>query len=778
MLLHSGKGCLKGLFLMRADFYLENWIVRPRRGCIERGGEVIYIHPKPMAVLECLADANGEVVTRDELFEIVWPGIIVTEDALTQCIAELRKAFGDSAKESRIIKTLPRVGFCLLPPIKTLHERGHIRAVRARKRLLGFGTVIVLITVIAIWRTTVVNEIESPVIAPLKPSVAVLPFVNRSSIPDDTFFVDGIHDDLLTQISKISGIKTISRTSVMQYRNSTKSVTEIADELGVNTILEGGVQRDGNFVRINVQLIDALNDAHLWSEIYDRKLSAGSIFAIQTEISNAIAEALKAALTPMELKRLNTIPTESLEAYEAFLMGRHHAARREANSLADAVSYFSSAVEIDPQYALAWASLGETYLIQRRDANISDQRLLEKAQAATEKALELDPELGEAYTTLGLLKWTNDDYSGADKAFLKAIELAPNYAVSYHWYTTSLRDQGRYEEAMDMIMVAAQLDPLSSIIRYSLAKSYRTDGRFEEALAELEKGVTIDPNFALAHDAIATIEYQVFNRMSKAVQGYGKYIDLNPASYRGYTWLGHLYMELDEPGRASLLFNRARDLVPDGIGAHWGGLLMQVYHDDLDDISGHGGRIMQHTGAGSWFSQFAAAQLRNQALAKNQYLQALRVYSTSYPELLDDSNVSIGLNNYRAAIDLSLVLQNLGKDEQADHMLNRCREFIRERPRLGWWGGYWISDVLVLALQGKKTLALSALQDAVDENWRSLWWYYLRYDPNLESIRNEPEFQQVLARIEADMSSQMQDIRKMEINGDIAAVPGVKFDMD
>ena len=763
---------------MRDDFCLGEWIVRPRRGCIERGEELVHVHPKPMAVLECLADANGEVVTRDELHETVWADVIVSDEALTQCVAELRKAFGDSAKNSQVIKTIPKAGFCLVLPVTPLIDREATQAIRTKKWLLGSIAIITLLSVIAIWRMTETKDVEPPVTEPQQPSLAVLPLINRSSIPDDAFFVDGIHDDLLTQVSKISGIRTISRTSVMRYRDSTKSIMEIARELGVDTVLEGGVQRDGNFVRINVQLIDAVNDAHLWSENYDRELTAGNIFAIQSEISSAISVALKAALTPSERKRLRTIPTESLEAYEAFQMGRHHFAKREVDSLADAVTYFSSAVEIDPQYALAWASLGETYLVQREGASASDRKLLEKAQVATEKALALDPELGEAYTALGMLKWNQDDFSGSEKAYQKAIELAPNYATTYHWYSISLRARGHYEQAREMIITAAQLDPMSPVIRQNLANYYRTDGRYQDALEELEKAVTIDPNFARAYAAMATIEYQVFNRMSRAVQGYGKVINLNPASHVNYTWLGQLYLDLEEPERASLLFDRARDLMPDGIGAHWGGLLMQVYDDDLDNISGHTSSLVQFWGPGRWITQFAAAQLRNQALARNQYSQALRVYSTSYPELLDDPNVSIGLNNYRAAIDLSLVLQKLGKHKQADHMLNRCREFIRERPRLGWWGGYWISDVLILALQGKKTLALSALQDAVDENWRSLWWYYLRYDPNLESIRNEPEFQQVLALIEADMSSQMQDIRKMEINGDIAAVPGVDFGTD
>ena len=200
----------------------------------------------------------------------------------------------------------------------------------------------------------------------LGPSIAVLPFANRSANPDDAYFVDGIHDDLLTYISKISAIKTISRTSVMRYRNSDKTIPEIASELGVSTVLEGGVQRAGQQIRINVQLIDAQSDEHLWAEIYDRHLSAGNIFAIQSEISKAISEALQAVLSPAEQRRLQAIPTESLEAYESYLLGKQRMARRDTESLKEAVDYLSKAVEMDPQFALAWSTLGDTYLLQRQ----------------------------------------------------------------------------------------------------------------------------------------------------------------------------------------------------------------------------------------------------------------------------------------------------------------------------------------------------------------------------------------------------------------------------
>jgi hypothetical protein len=227
-----------------------------------------------------------------------------------------------------------------------------------------------------------------------------------------------------------------------------------------------------------------------------------------------------------------------------------------------------------------------------------------------------------------------------------------------------------------------------------------------------------------------------------------------------------------------MLFERSRELVPDGLGAHWGELLLGVFRGDTDGINENVDGVLKSRGTGDWIAQFSVAQLRNQSIESQDYVRALDIYSTKYPELRDDTGRTIGLNNYRAAIDLTLVLQKTGESEKANALLDQCHDFIRDRPRLGWWGGYWISDVLILALKGEKTEALSALREGVDEGWRSMWWYYLRHDPNLDSIRNEPEFQLIISEIEADMSAQMQQVRDMESRGEIAAVPGVVFNSE
>ncbi len=604
-------------------------------------------------------------------------------------------------------------------------------------------------------------------------SIAVLPFANRSANPDDVFFVDGIHDDLLSHISKIGSIKTISRTSVMQYRDTTKSIPEIAGELGVGTVLEGGVQRAGDQIRINVQLIDALTDEHLWAEIYDRQLSATNIFSIQTEIAEAITKALQTTLSPTEQHRLRAVPTENLAAYEAYLIGRQRFARRSTDSIAEAIDYFHRAVELDPGYALAWVGLADAYIYRANEGDLPKGDLHARAQAALETALELNQDLGEAYTSLGLLKFQQNDLERAEYYYERALELSPNYPVLNRWYGILLAVLGRWDESLAWKAAAVELDPMSVSLRRSYAVSLREVGRVEEALEQLEIVLEIDPNFAAALDAIATIQWQVFNRLDKAVQDYAKLIALDPIRGSQYVWLAQLYLDLGEPERASLLLDRATELAPDTNITAWGMLLLHLYQHTTEGIAEDARAVLADPFGAPWHSHFSLALLRNQAMAKGRYADALAVYSKNQPQLLLNSEPVIDLNNYRAAIDLSLVLQIMGDQERANMLLERSHAFIREQPRLGWWGGYWVADVQILALQGKNQEAIAALRQAADDGWRSLWWYYLQFDPNLDSIRGEPEFNAVADEIKADMAAQLDRVRGMERSGEIAIVPGV-----
>jgi len=375
-------------------------------------------------------------------------------------------------------------------------------------RKLNNAITILLVLALAyfVWESRIADEpppidtvaasestvVDAPAAKISKLSIAVLPFDNRSNREEDEFFSAGIHDDLLTTIAKIGSMKVISRTSVMEYKNTTKKIPQIARELGVANILEGGIQRAGNQVRINVQLIDATTDQHLWAEIYDRELTAENIFAIQSEISKAVAEALQATLSPDEQRRIDTAPTDNLDAYDAYLRGRLLMATREAAKLEESIDQYHRAVEIDPQFALAWVGLADALDLLQVYGTLSNADSLPEREAAIDKALAINPDLGEAYASMGSLHRDRNRPEDAERAYRKAIDLSPNYATGYHWLSVDLgRDTLRAEESLILAKQAADIDPRSLIIGANLAGNYLDLGEYAAAEREAKRVLQI-----------------------------------------------------------------------------------------------------------------------------------------------------------------------------------------------------------------------------------------------------------------------------------------------
>ena len=341
-----------------------------------------------------------------------------------------------------------------------------------------------------------------------KHSIAVLPFDNRSNREEDEFFVEGIHDDLLTKLAKIGSLKVISRTSVARYKNTEIPIPEIAKELGVATIMEGSVQRAGNKVRINVQLIDAQTDEHLWAEIFDRELTMENLFAIQSEISNKIAEALKTTLSVEEKHRVNERPTDNLAAYSAYQRGRQLMARLTAETVDQALLEFQRAVELDPDFALAWVGIAESAMLALEHSDMDRPEAFRLSSEASEKALAINNQLGEAHLARAELLSNEDGHEEeAESAYKLAIELSPGYALAWRWYARTLSYvQARLPEALQLAEKAAELDPLSIATQNQVIDILGKLGRYEEAQQSLLRLIELDPGFAQSYEQMSSLK--------------------------------------------------------------------------------------------------------------------------------------------------------------------------------------------------------------------------------------------------------------------------------
>ncbi len=624
-----------------------------------------------------------------------------------------------------------------------------------------------------------------PVPAPVEPvladapkerekSIAVLLFDNLSEDAATQPFTNGIHDDILTQISKIRALKVIARTS-MERLDPTLSIPEIGTQLGVATVLEGGVQRSGDRVRINVQLIDCKTEAHLWAETYDRELTAANIFSIQSEIATTVADALRATLSPEEQDQLAAVPTENLAAYEAYILGKQRMAKLTSVALAEAVAHFQQAIELDPNFALAHIELANSYLFQVGWFGLPRDEAYAKAEALIKRALELDDRLGEAYATLARMQDWND-FEKAQGKYRRALELNPNSAMTYLFYGFLMQSWSRPEEALTLHRKAVELDPLSAVMINAVGQDLDALGRFDEGLSWYERSFDVDPGHSTNLYIIGLHHWLISGDYSEAVRWLRKAISSDPGDPYTPAHLGRLFMDLGDSEKAEYWVHRSIETRSDSLGSNTAMLLLHLYQRDEAAGLKYGRKAFAI--AQDWYLQVRPVELLgDHELRAGRYAEARAIYGKSFPELLNEDDPKVDNTNYQVAIDLASVFSKIGEQDRADLLLKLSSQHIEALTRLGWaWAGYGIADVQIYALQGDKQKALAALRQAIDEGWRSLWWYYLKYDPTLESLHDEPEYQAMVAEIEADMAEQLARVREMERNGELEPIPELAAD--
>jgi TolB-like protein/cytochrome c-type biogenesis protein CcmH/NrfG len=638
-------------------------------------------------------------------------------------------------------------------------------------RKLDFVIIALLIVALAVSVTLNVTDVREaePVAAasPDRLSIAVLPFDSRSIDPENELFADGIHDDLLTRLANIKSLKVISRTSVMEYRDTAKNLRQIGDELGVGTVLEGTVQRVGNNVRINAQLIDARTDEHLWAKTYDRQISTQNIFAIQSEISEEISGALRATLTPQEQIRLANVPTKNMDAYSLYVQGRASMYKRQLETLLQARSQFERATQIDPEYAEAYAGLADSILLLfNNHAAIPREEMISEGGAALEKALELDPDLAEAHASLILYNskiWdetrTGPGLAEAERAFRRAIELNPNNASAYMWFASIRSTQERFEEAIELYSRSLALDPLGRIPYANLPGLYAQMGEYEDALDLYMEAVRTHPEWPTAYQNLAA-HLQGLGRMDEAIAWSLLATELSTDPLAGGTMFGS-YVEFGEYEKAKTVFAGVpteHPLYPIGAGVE------KVIDGDFPGAIAEFENIVAATDNPR---QFLFSIIAGLSVLAGDYDKA-RVYTERRnPEFAADARPTVDRYNVANIIRYAFILQKQGDEDKADAILTAALPVVRDLPRVGI-AGHGIRDVQILALQGRSFDALNAMRDAIDEGYRGSVFsdgWPLALDPYLGSIRERAEFQAMIGEIDDAVTLMHDRVRRAEATG-------------
>jgi adenylate cyclase len=356
-------------------------------------------------------------------------------------------------------------------------------------------------------------------------SIAVLPFDNLSRDPDNAFFAEGVQDEILTRLAKVADLKVIARTSTQKFKSAPENLPDIAKQLGALNILEGSVQKANDQVRVNVQLINALTNSHLWAEIYDRKLT--DIFAVESDIAKTIADTLQAKLTGSEKQMMASQPTTDTTAYEFYHKGTSLWEKRTGDNIPKAIEFYEQAIARDPKYALAYAGMANAYVLLPYYTGARRSDSLAKAKEAALEALHLDPNLADAHVAIGKLHFFQMDLAGSMREYQRAIELKPNDATAHHWFgNDSLVSYGRFDQAIAEGKRAVELDPLSIVINADLGITLYLARRYDEAIDQLRKTLAIDPTSFYAHYNLG-IALQSKGDLPRAISEYEKAEELS-----------------------------------------------------------------------------------------------------------------------------------------------------------------------------------------------------------------------------------------------------------
>ena len=452
---------------MDGDFRLASWLVQPSLNTVSRNGTTVQLEPKVMSVLVRLAEHPGEPLSKEALLKTVWPDTFVGEGVLTRSVFELRRVFEDDAKEPRVIQTIAKRGYRLVAPVVPMNanrtpaaSKPQTAGYRSKLRYAGAGLsgaamlvgIFFLNNVIGL-RTRLLGDNTPPI-----HSLAVLPLQNLSGDPGLEYFSDGMTEELITELSRISGLKVISRTSVMRYKKSDKSLPEIARELNVDAIVEGSVLRSGDRVRITAQLIHARTDANVWAETYDRTLQ--DTLAVQEVVASAIAGKMKASMIPSGSNESRTRRPINLKAHEAYLRGidesHFHAEMSNHQGMEAAteehrrraVAYYEEAIREDSKYAPAYVALA------------GESPTPERAETYARNAMEADDSLPDAHLIMGAIRLVRDrNWQDSEKEILRALELNPNSAAAHNEHGFFLDAVGKLDEGLKEFQRAQELDP-------------------------------------------------------------------------------------------------------------------------------------------------------------------------------------------------------------------------------------------------------------------------------------------------------------------------------
>jgi len=749
------------------------------RHLLTRGGETIKLTKLSFKALRALVQAAPALMSHDELIDKVWgPRRVITPDNLSQRMKTLRQSLGDDPNEPRYIEGLRGEGYRLVPEVRILPlKTTGPSSVRTALRIPVAGLVVILVGTLAWFAIDLPNltvgdavttpaknaPVEIPVVQrERQPALAVLPFVNLSDDPSNLFFTDGIHDDLLTRISNIQAIKTISRTSVMTYRDSDKKLGVIAQELGVSTILEGGVQRSGDQVRINLQLIEAESDAHLWAHTYTRKLTATNVFVIQAEIAEAVAGVLQAILTDDERGRLEKSPTVNLQALDAYFMGNQYYNQATSEGYSKAVVAYQTAVELDPQFSSAYSKQALAVLEQVWNTGLPNKIQLEKSRPLIDRAILLDPQSSEAFTALG--KWYAHfgDVEEAERAYEQAMALEPSSVIALVNYGNLMQwNKSDPASAIRLYERAIELDPQNISLRVQLAESKKSVGQIDEGIRIMEGMIEGQPESAAGYRVLAQLYSDGKFRHDKGIRAMRRAFELDPNHPTNSFGNAYMHWRLGDYDNTALWMNHIAKLVPDSEEARvyrgWAHIAQRNFESAREEFESSKSRSFFY-----WVGTFYLGGIDTAEGRPEDAIERYKDYAAKFDGKLSNANFYFGIAAIKA-------YRALGEQEKAQALIDQLISTRGANPPLTYHDSA-IHEASIYALSGQAEAAIATLEEWVSRGGAtSLLQQHIRH--GLDVLEDDPRYQSILRTVDSRLNQQKANLARWEANGEMPPIP-------
>ena len=475
---------------MNRSYTLGEFVVEPEKCLLTHEGKPVHLAHRPFQVLLHLLENRDRVVSKSELLDKFWDGHDVYEVALSKCIGAIRKALTDRLSAPRFIETRWADGYRYIGPFEdATGDAGSRPLSSARTSLMSEGVL----------------------------AVAILPFVNTTSDPQIDYLSEGIAESAIGTLSKLSRLRVMAWSTVSRYKDRHVDPREVGSDLGVCAVLTGRMTQVGPDLIIKTELVDAQDGSYLWGDNCSYKMS--DILDIETHMCRELSDKLLHGLTAQDKKQLTTHQTNNVEAYYSYLKGRYFLNKRTTRSIKKAVEYFQQAIELDPDYALAYAGLSDSCTLLVSWEALTPSEGYAKAKAAALRAIEIVPTLAEAHAGLGHARLHSWEWADAEAAFKRAVELNPGYAPAHQWYSEYLFSAGRFEESIAEILIALELDPLSPLMNADVGWTYYFARRYDEAIARLKQTIEMDPDFWLPHFIIgqAYIQKEMYDAAIGAI---------------------------------------------------------------------------------------------------------------------------------------------------------------------------------------------------------------------------------------------------------------------